>query len=170
VLWWTTLRPNEAETVGKRAVDDRLPVELWLRTAVESARVLHELATMIGRTEATLVKELDRQACVTGTASNSTELASTPGSLDRYADQLQRGENPAAIHGDVVLRLSQEMASTWRRAAIAAGTPVPAWIGRQIERAPRQCVTWEIAAARSGRTLAEWAYASALSSMTSSSA
>jgi hypothetical protein len=167
VLWWAQLCTAEREIVAQRAAEDRVPVALWLRTAVEASRVVVEIASATGASVDAVTAALDT-AAVDGNVLGHIEP--TRGALDRYADLLVRGERAGGVDSEVVVRLSEEMAGAWRRAAIATRTLMPAWIAARLTDAPQACVAWEIAAARTCRTLAEWAYASTLRSMTASSA
>jgi hypothetical protein len=167
VLWWAQLGGTERELVVRGASQEQVPATLWLRTAVESARVVADLVAVTGNAAETVTVALDSVADERHRASDGDSI---PGALDRYADLLVRGDRGDDVGAEVVLRLSEEMAGAWRRAAIASRMSIPAWISARLADAPDRCVGWEIAAARSSRTLAEWAYASALSAMTSSSA
>jgi hypothetical protein len=168
VLCWTPLGTDAREIVARRATESGLPAALWLRTAVESARVAAEISSVTGVPLDQATAALDAAASPAGDELKRAEA--TPNALDRYAGLLSRGEPVGAVEPEVVLRLSEEMAGAWRRAAIVAGTPISVWISSHLASAPVGCVAWEIASARACRTLAEWAYASTLRSMTSSSA
>lgn len=151
------LAPETHGPLEQEASDRGVPLSLWLRIAVEAARGVDEIVAATGRTRREVEDALDA----------SRELASAwapdaESDLSAYVEALSGGRTGASRGTGVVLRLSSEIASSWKRCAGLTQLSLEAWVVHCLERRPADAVQWEIAAASEGRTLAEWLYASAL--------
>lgn len=89
------------------------------------------------------------------------------GELWQYSKLLSKPHPTGRLNDVLALLLSEEMCGAWRRAATTQRVSLDDWVTLAVTDAPRLCVTWEIAAARANKTLAEWAYASALAAFAS---
>lgn len=159
MLHWLRLAEDDRRRLHARAAAARLPAELWLRIAVEASRVVGEIEGLTGYGRETITATLD----VAASEPRGDRVEPLDGgALRRYGEGLQRGTATSAPTEELALRLSEEIAAGWGHAAAAERAALPTWIAKQLESAPRHCVQWEAAAARGGRTLAEWAYASFL--------
>jgi hypothetical protein len=59
-------------------------------------------------------------------------------------------------NGLLTARVPRRVAAAWAHTAAAAGVPLERWLKDIIARANSDRGPWEAAAARVGRTLAEW--------------
>jgi hypothetical protein len=159
VITWIAFDRASQERVEEGATAARVPAELWLRLAVESSRLAEEIATRCGRARLWIVDVLDSAAA---SAEHTIDDELRTDGLVRYAALLRRPHPIGQIPGRMPARLPEEMAGGWRRAATHAGVTFERWLGERLERAPSRCVEWEIAAADSCQTLAEWTYAASL--------
>ncbi len=160
---WISLDELTRERIEEGATTARVPAELWLRLAVEAARLTDEIAAHSGRTRQSVQGVLDTAAAETsGDATNETLRTDA---LARYAALLRTRHPAGPISRLVPMRLPEEMSGGWRRAAIHAGVTFERWVAERVEAAPTGCVAWEIAAAECCQTLAEWAYAAFLRSL-----
>ena len=172
-------RPGELPTTSLLTLDaatrDRIvigggtsavPAELWLRLAVESARLMGEIEARCRCTRLWIVDALDTTASDAPTADSGCSPSRVDtihaGALARYADLLETPHPTGRVLPRMPIRLPEEMASGWRRAAADAGQTLQGWIAARVFEAPARPVKWEIAAARACQTLAEWAYAACL--------
>lgn len=175
----TPFRPGELPQVTRLALDSsacteierlasaaRVPIEIFIRLAVEAARLLLEIAALTEQPTDRLCALLDHAAARV----TATTTLDAPG-MSRYARGLRMAVRPRkSPPGDLAVRLPEEMAGAWRRAAREADESLGAWVTARVADAPPRCVDWEIAAATECRTLGEWAYASALCSIARSNA
>jgi hypothetical protein len=164
-ICWLTLDESTRQLARDGASAARVPVELWIRTAVEGARLLDELAPVTGRERSEVCALFDDEALYDEIPD---ELSSAP--LRAYAAMLERGGPSGALETTVALRISEEMAGSWRHAAVVAQRSLPQWVGDRLGEAPPGCMAWERAAAMAHRTLAEWGYASSMRRIAASSA
>ena len=125
-----------------------------------------EISSITARPRREVVTQLDLVASAPEVAAHTLGASE----LRRYAGELRKG-HPAAEAGDVLaLRLPEEISGAWNAAASEAHLEMPRWIAVSLEKAPRECVTWEVAAAATCRSLGEWAYASWLQASACASA
>lgn len=144
-----------------------IPVELWVRIAVEASRLVSEIAGLLKQPEAR-VRSLLSCAAESAADERTEDLAGI--ALERYAEQLRHEHPRCEVVPELPMRLPEEMNATWHRAAAQQHSAYATWIAKQLATAPGDCVEWEIAAARDCKSLGEWAYASSLRVSTSSSA
>jgi hypothetical protein len=167
LIAWVPLCRQTRELIGHAATEACLPVELWVRIAVEAARLVAEIADLSGARDEVVVAALDDAA---GISEEDAPAQTAASSLRRYAAELSGGRSSAPPGEELALRLPEEMRGAWSRAAIAAGSELPRWIAARLEEAPPGCVGWEARAAAECRSLGEWSYASWLRSSASSRA
>jgi hypothetical protein len=152
--------------VSERAREAALPTELWVRIAVEASRLASEISSLTSRPHREVVAQLDLAA--SKSAGKTHALGASE--LRRYAVELCQG-HPTAEASDVLgLRLPEEISGAWNAAASKVRLEMPRWMATALEKAPPECVAWEVAAADTSRSLGEWAYASWLRASTSASA
>jgi hypothetical protein len=161
---WVSLDAPARAATSSGCTNSRLPPALWIRIAVEAARVNAELTSLTQETQAALSERLDRAANDDGAVTSDV----LPTSLSRYARALTSGPRGTMPDGDIALRLPVSMYGTWRNASIEAQETLDTWARRMIGAAPARCVAWEIAAASKHLTIAEWAYAAILRTSASS--
>jgi hypothetical protein len=162
------LPPDAVDKANEQARIRRVPVELWIRSAVDASRTAASLSTHTGLSTAMVHLELDRDA------SGFCPMLVGESELLEYRRLLLRGE-PGSItrvppSGRVELLLPLELRISWRREAAAARLELDSWVATLLAAAPEGALSWEAAAAGSGERLAEWAYASWLWRSTRSSA
>jgi predicted transcriptional regulator len=160
----------DAETqklISSAANAAAIPVELWVRIAVEASRLVSEIAGLLGQPEAEVRSLL---SCVAESDVEAGTDALAGLALVRYAEELRHEHPRCEVMRELPMRLPEEMNATWRRAAAQQHSTYATWIATQLAVAPGDCVEWEIAAARNCKSLGEWAYASSLRASTSSSA
>jgi hypothetical protein len=131
-----------------------LPRELALYIAVEAERALVEAATLYGLKAAVAAGNLDEAASAIPMRGPQHVLVRP---LQEYAAALESGvdqldESDAAVR----VRVPHHVAARWAQSAAASNLSVERWVGQVLERASGARVNWEVAAARSARTLAEW--------------
>lgn len=166
VTAWVPLDYTTRDLVWKRAREAALPTELWVRIAVESSRLASEISSLTGRPRHEVIWQLDLAA---SSPLNDVQNPAASG-LRRYAAQLRKG-HPTAKTGEVLaLRLPEEISGAWNAAASEARLEMPRWIATMLDGTPPECITWEVAAAGTSRSLGEWAYASWLRASTSAKA
>lgn len=162
---WIPLDSATRDLVRKRATEAALPIELWVRIAVEASRLAGEISYLAGCRREEVVVQLD--LATTSPGETHTLAASE---LRRYAAELRKG-HPAFEAGEVLaLRLPEEISGAWNAAAVATRQELPHWLASMLDDAPRECVAWEATAAATCRSLGEWAYASWLRASTSAKA
>jgi len=144
---------SEAARLTAAAAVVGLPVELWLCIAVEGERALAEAVAAMNLERAKLTDILDTAATPVPARGPRHLLVRR---LDQYADALAGSEWSAPARAEpLTIRVAHRVAARWAHAAVEAGVPFDRWVtslvlageGRQL---------WEAAAAREGRTLAEW--------------
>ncbi len=162
---WLVLDTNSRAFIAASASHARLPVELWVRIAVEASRLLEEVASRTNRTQDWVTATLDHAASRQAHA-NTRHLATA--SLDRYADNLEAAHPSGGLPHTLPLRLPEEMSGAWVRDAVRHRESLPSWISTRLQSVPTGCVRWEAASARACQSLGEWAYASSLLALTSS--
>lgn len=159
------LSEAHASAADSGARERQVPVELWLRAALDGALSLDRLAAHAPRER--IERELDAHARA------GLTVAGLHPRLAAYARLLRRGEPGSATPsrgGVVELLLPAETALCWTRAAASCGTDLERWAAGMLERAPADALTWEAAAAEAGAGLREWAYAASLALIASASA
>jgi hypothetical protein len=166
-MCWVVLGSTTRETVRRAASECGVPIELWVRIAVESMRLTQEISQCCGQSEEWVRETLSVAALA---AANDQPQNVAPVTLDHYASALER-HHPAGRAADcIALRLPEEMVGAWHRDAARQHLSLPKWITQRLDDPPVDCIRWEIAAARSSQTLSEWAYASSLRALASLSA
>lgn len=166
-LYRIELQGETRQEVVAGATTARVPAQLWLRIAVESSRLVSETIAITGQSAVSLRTALNHIAA----ESLKHELdRAVAGELSHYCTLLQRPHPVGSVGPVMPTPLPEEMIGAWRHAAITAGATLSTWVGEQVIRAPAECMRWEIAAAHSSRTLAEWVYASSLAAFVSSKA
>ena len=167
VISWLVLDPQTRDLIESAACDVGVPPELWVRVAVESSRLVAEIASHVARPASWVVAGLDS----TAHAERPPEDELLGGAaLDHYADLLEAIHPVRRIPVELPLRLPEEMTGAWRRDAARQRMTMPRWVASRLRDVPDRCLRWEIAAARSRRSLGEWAYASSLRAFASSNA
>lgn len=166
VTAWIPLDHATRDLVWKRAREAALPTELWVRIAVESSRLSSEISSLTACPRHEVIAQLDLAAT---SPVNETQIP-LASELRRYAAELRKG-HPATKTGEVLaLRLPEEISGAWNSAASEARLEMPHWIAEALDKAPPECIAWEIAAAATCRSLGEWVYASWLRASTSAKA
>jgi hypothetical protein len=162
------LPANTVAWANTSAAAHRLPVELTLRASIDAARSVDFLAARTAPTQTAIMGLLD------AAAAHRTATVTAEGKLMEYSRLLLRGESASVtrIHADgsVELLLPLELALAWRLDAARAGQQFDLWAVELLGSPPAEAIGWESAAASSGRSLSEWAYACALSSIVADSA
>lgn len=162
---WIPLDSSIRRLVSRRANEEALPTELWVRIAVEASRLTDEIATLTTRPHQEVIRRLDIAA------SAPEDMQTLSGSeLRRYAAELRHDHTAVDADDVLALRLPEEISGAWGKAATAARIDMPRWIATAISAAPKECVAWEAAAASTCRSLGEWAYASWLQASANSMA
>jgi hypothetical protein len=151
------LEPAARSEVEAEALRARVPLALCLRIVVEATRARDDIVRATGRNCPAVEHMLDVAAELPIPPDGSEDSG-----LSTYVAALIEGQIGGGNGSDVVLRLTTEMAFSWGRRAAESDLTLDAWITRSVKGRPTRAVQWEVAAAASGRTLAEWAYASAL--------
>jgi len=153
---------------ARRAADRAgVPVELYVRVAVEAARHVRGLRAIPGTD---LFRALD------GAARRRHPLQAIDGApLFAYAAAIRRGgaAGPAtsATRDSVVsVAVTQEMVTAWSIAAAESGTTRERLAQELIGEAAGDVMAWEATAAERGSTLGEWIYETAASVFARSSA
>lgn len=131
-----------------------LPRELGIYIAVEAERSLQEAAALFALEAVDLAADLD-EATSTVPARGPRHVLVRP--LEDYAAALEHGlerldESGAAVRA----RVPHQVAARWTQSAAAGGVPFERWLAQILGRASGARVSWEAAAARSARSLAEW--------------
>lgn len=157
----SALRSSRA-SAGAAALD----VETWVRLAVEAGRQASRAADLLDVPVDQLHAAIDAAAAVA--------LPATPvvaATMTAYVRALRdRGlVSCRRTNGDeLIVHVSDELATAWTMEAIAAGMSLDAWASLQLLAAPSGVVAWEVAAARRGCYLGEWVLAAALAANRSS--
>jgi hypothetical protein len=139
----------------------RLPVPLFARIAVEAARALDELTSVLEPPDAEAVAAL----LDTAAEPNASGFEPPPArALRVYARALCSGGATArrGSPSDLTLIVSDRLRARWSLAAQAEGLALEAWIASKLERARGGCERWEAQAAFDGQTLGEWVMLQAL--------
>jgi hypothetical protein len=131
-----------------------LPRELALYIAVEAERALLEAATLYGVKVGVLADDLDEEASAISVRGPQHMLVRP---LQEYAAALEGGidhldESAAAVR----VRAPHHVAARWAQSAAATGLPIERWVAEILDRASGARVNWEVAAARTARSLGEW--------------
>jgi hypothetical protein len=134
---------------------------------VESSRLVEEIAVRSSRPAEWVCSHL---VVAAQSADRRPRESLDAVALSRYARALEEAHPPGRLEVQQPLRLPEEMTGAWRRDAAFRHSTLAAWMSERLRTAPDGCVAWEIAAARACQSLAEWAYASSLRAMASSSA
>lgn len=164
IISWLTLDDESRALISDLASHARLPVELWIRIAVEASRLVEEIALRTGNTQDWVTATLDRSTI--RHQATMEQLAAS--SLGRYAEHLESAYPAGEIPSTLSLRLPEEMSGAWVRDAIRRRQSLSRWISFRLQSVPTGCVQWEAASARACQSLGEWAYASSLRALTSS--
>jgi hypothetical protein len=162
---WIPLESSIRALVSRRANEEALPIELWVRIAVEASRLTDEISTLTNQSRQGVIDRLD----IAASALDDTQTLSGS-ELRRYAAELRRSHATVDADDVLALRLPEEISGAWGKAASAARVDMPHWIAHAIRAAPAECVAWEAAAASTCRSLGEWAYASWLQASANSMA
>lgn len=138
---------QEAAAVG-------LPVELALYIAIEADRAVDETAAVTGVDRVELIAALDATASEPF-ARGLRHLHARP--LEAYAAALDAGVTAGTdLGGPLRVRVPHRVAAAWAHQAAGSGVPFERWLADAARRGDTGHPRWEAAAARSGRTLAEW--------------
>lgn len=167
VVSWIPLTPETRVLIKTAASTAAVPIELWVRIAVEASRLMSEIAELSGRPE-TEMSWLLSHAAKEDARTAPDNLAAL--ALARYADELRQKHPCGELGPELAVRLPEEMNAAWSRTAARRRLSYGQWIAERLAVAPRDCVQWEIAAVQSCKSLGEWAYASSLRASTISSA
>jgi hypothetical protein len=167
IISWVPLGIGARERLALRASDDGLPEELWVRIAVESSRLVSEIASLSGEPREHVASIIDGVAADDGVPRPAEAAA---GALRRYATELANPRGGASGASELALHLPEEMAGTWSRTAARERLGLAEWVAKRLDEAPTGCVEWEMAAAGGCQSLGEWAYASWLRASASSKA
>jgi hypothetical protein len=132
-----------------------LPLELALYIAVEAERALDEAVNVVDVTRVELVEFLDAAACAVPERAPRHLLARP---LEEYALGVVRGLTCDDTAAAVRVRVPHRVACSWAHAAAAAGMQFDRWLAEAVNSANPDRAVWEAAAARTGRTLAEWVF------------
>jgi hypothetical protein len=144
----------EASRVRMAAAAVGVPVELAVYISVEAGRALEEAIEIFGLGEADAVAFLDAAAAETHQRGPRHLLVRR---LEEYASALVRGLPTIHIDaGRLRAHVPHRVAAAWGHAAAAAGVPFDCWLADAVRRANLDRAPWEAAAARTGRSLAEW--------------
>jgi hypothetical protein len=129
-----------------------LPEALWATLAVEGYRVADGAMRTTGLPAETLIELLDETAACNLHGVTETRLAA-------YARALCGAEERKVTRaiGPLLLRPSMTILAAWSLASSCVGCPVEDWARDCLRRRSGAVVAWEISAASSGQTLAEWA-------------
>lgn len=139
----------------------QIPVSLWIRTAVDCSRHLHEVTRFAG-SSAGLRETLDELA--------ERAPVHSMGALARrrqwlYAQALRRGDPsaPRSVSASpLTVLLPDTSLAAWSQSAATCGLDLERWCEQLVQAAPERPHLWEAAAAEAGRSLGEWIYAMAL--------
>jgi predicted HicB family RNase H-like nuclease len=142
--------------ISRLAGEAGLPVELWVRIAVEAGRLVSEISSLSGRSEAKVASVLTFAAAERDGGVDSI----TAGALRRYASELEKPQPGKGVGAEIALRLPEEMTGAWSRAASRARISLADWVAARLTHPPANCVAWETAAAAACQSLGEWTYAS----------
>lgn len=138
-----------------------LDVETWVRLAVEAARQASRAADLLDVPVDELHAAIDASAAVALPTRPVVAAAMTA-----YVRTLRdRGALVPCRRPDadeLIVHISDEIATAWTMEAIATGVSLDAWASLQVLAAPRDVVAWEVAAARRGCYLGEWVLTAAL--------
>lgn len=124
------------QLIETSAAAARAPPEIWVRVAVEAARLVAEIASYTGRLTSLVVAELD-SASATPPARRDVLGGSA---LDRYVDRLRPGHAARRVPEQFALRLPEEMTDTWRRDAARQRLTMPEWVAERLKSAPSTCL------------------------------
>ena len=145
----------------REASASRVPVELWVRIAIEGSRQLDLVIAATGVSRGAFAAHLDGLADGARTAPGSLH---TPG-LSMYARRLRSGE-PTGVReagrSPLTVLIPDTLALAWTRAANRGADSLAGWAEARLRSAPEGVVGWEAAAAASGDSLGEWMLAAAL--------
>jgi hypothetical protein len=159
VVSWIPLSPESRDLIRTSAAGAQLPIEIWVRIAVEASRLVFEIADLSGRLEEEVQELLGHVASQNHHLSTSHLAAS---GLERYAEELGNQHEGGPLDAELSLRLPEEMNAAWSHAAAKARLSYSDWFSERLTATPPQCVQWEITAARNCQSLGEWSYASFL--------
>lgn len=165
VTAWIPLESSIRRLVSRRAREEALPTELWVRIAVEASRLTDEISNLTDHSRQKVISRLD----IAALAPENTQTLSGS-ELRRYAAELRLRHTTVDPDDVLALRLPEEISGAWGKAASEDRVDMPHWIANAIRSAPKECVTWEAAAASTCRSLGEWAYASWLQASANSMA
>jgi hypothetical protein len=131
-----------------------LPRELALYIAVEAERALQEAAALFGVEAVDLAADLDEAASAIPVRGPRRVLVRP---LQEYAAALEAGiDGLDASDASVRARVPHHVAARWAQSAAPGGLSIERWVMQILERASGARANWEVAAARSARSLAEW--------------
>jgi hypothetical protein len=131
-----------------------LPRELALYLAVEAERALQEAAALLGVEAVDLAERLDEAASAISVRGPRHVLVRA---LEEYAAALENGIDRLDESGATArARVPHQVAARWARSAAASGLSLDHWVAQMVESGSGARVNWEVAAARSARSLAEW--------------
>lgn len=170
IVSWVPLSPETRELVKNAAYAAALPVELWVRIAVEASRLVSEISELSGLTEPAVCSLLSNAAEKEASRRERSTQDLAALTLVRYAEELRQTHPRIDLDSELALRLPEEMNAAWSRAAADTRLSYASWVALRLASAPCDCVQWEIAAAHSCRSLGEWVYASSLRASAISSA
>ena len=153
------LDPQTREIARAGAAASGVPIGLWLRIAVESARHLRAVVMRTRITRSALTSCLDA-----ATESRQSRITATAYEHLAYARLLRRGGHQNPSRGEVAtVFLSDQMHAGWLLAAALSGESPSIWAAALLTEVPTRCVEWEAASAAAGSSLGEWILYSALS-------
>jgi hypothetical protein len=137
-----------------------------VRIAVEASRLATEVSILTDRPREEVIAQFDFAASTPARKAHALDASE----LRRYAAELRK-DHATADAGEVLgLRLPEEISGAWNAAASKVRLEMPRWIATALEKAPPECVAWEIAAAAASQSLGEWVYASWLRASASAKA
>ena len=170
IVSWVPLSPKTRKLVKNAADAAALPVELWVRIAVEASRLVSELSELSGLAEPAVCSVLNNAAEMEWSRRERATQDLAALTLACYADELRQTHPRVDVESELALRLPEEMNASWSIAAAGTRLSYASWVALRLASAPCDCVQWEIAAAQSCRSLGEWVYASSLRASAISSA
>jgi hypothetical protein len=138
-------------------IADRIPAPLWLAVAIEAARCVRLVGTVMGRSAdevaAALDAAVDASRPPAGSAHPSLSL------LRRYARALLVGDGSyrPIISPTLLLSPATHVGAAWAIEAERVGLSIEEWASGVAADLPVGRIAWEAASAAEGQPLAEWA-------------
>ena len=152
-------------TAAQAAVARRLPIELWIRLAVDGWRHANYAAAATDVSLDQLADWCDQRAA----GADQPPLVVTGRLHQAYARLIDEGDataTPRRATSRIHLLLPDVVLSGWSVGAAAAGVDLSTYVSRALEQAPDGVASWEAAAAARGLSLGEWIWQSTVHYLT----